>query len=224
MRLLAFGDSWTAGQGIEEYEGELSKDHSYPWDDKGFNMRLRSSNAWPRWLSDKLNCLFVNNGYIGFSNLQILNEIKILIDKNLLLKNDLIIVLFSYPYRGLENSTKTILGGNPVDELTLILEIFNKFENLLSNHKHFYFNAFYPYFEDVPQNIIETLPPYFINPTKTLSDVLIEYEKENDISVWENNERYVENYRGFKKGMYHPNLLGHRIMADEIYNSIKNLL
>ena len=74
MKLLTFGDSWTAGHGVEE--DERYRNDGNPQYDKGFVMRLRNSNAWPRWLSDKLGCSFVNSGYCGYNNHEILNEIK----------------------------------------------------------------------------------------------------------------------------------------------------
>ena len=54
-------------------------------------MRLRNSNSWPRWLSDKLNCPFVNSGYCGYNNHEILNEVKLVTGTDLLDKNDIIV-------------------------------------------------------------------------------------------------------------------------------------
>jgi hypothetical protein len=220
VRLITFGDSWTAGHGVEE--DEKYKNNGNPMNDKGFIMRLRNMNSWPRWVADKMDCAFVNNGYCGYSNDEILEEVKILVGSNLLKEDDVIIVMFSYPHRKRNiNAHKNLLGGKEND----ILFMFKEFEKLLSPYKHFYFNSFYPTFKDEKSVKVENLPNTFIEPTKCVSDILKQYEIDNDASVWEYNKRNISSEdKSLWEGNYHPNLMGYKIIANYIYDKINNLI
>jgi lysophospholipase L1-like esterase len=203
MRLICFGDSWTAGHGIET--DSKFKGIPHPLEGNNFIQKWRSQNSWPRWVSDKLKCEFINCGVCGYGNQYILNDIKSIIDNNFLNSSDIIIVMFSYPYR---------YGDcNPI-------EIYNEMEIILNDYKHFYFNAFYPIFKDEDYDT-SNLPDYFINPNNSVSDVLRECEIKNNEYVWEYRYRSVWNdSKSFWEGYYHPNLKGYKIISDYIYNSI----
>lgn len=212
MRIIAFGDSWTAGHGVET--DVKYKEDANPIEGKGFYIDLRRQNSWPRWLSDKFNCLYLNRGYSGSGNHDILNEIKIIMDENLFDKEtDVIIVMFSYPHR-----YRTKKPEN--DPIT----IFESIEKILEGYKHFYFNSFYPTFKDEDFDVTQ-LPSYFINPTECISDYLRKYEIKNDVGVWEYGSRSVWNdMKGLHEGDYHPNLFGYKLIGDFIYNMIKDKL
>lgn len=201
MRLICFGDSWTAGHGVEEninYK-EIANPHV-------FIQNLRNQNSWPRWLSDLLKMSFVNMGVCGYGNQYILKSIKECIDNFFIEKNDIIIILLSYPYRYKDSYD--------------VVKIYHEMENVLKDYKHFYFNAFYPTFKDEDFDT-KTLPNYFINPEETLSNFLKEYEIENDLSVWEYESRSVWNdIKNYWEGDYHPNLLGYKILASYMYEKI----
>lgn len=204
-RLICFGDSWTAGHGVEldsKWQGIASTPR--------FITNLREQNSWPRWVSNKLNIPYVNMGVCGYGNEYIFNDLEDSIISGFIDKNDIILVVFSYPYRYKKHNEHTPS------------EIFNKFENILQGYSRFYFNGFYPLFRDEDFDI-ESLPSTFINPTSTLSNVLREYEIKNNVSVWEYDSRCVWNdEQGFWEGNYHPNLLGYKILSDYIYSNIKN--
>ena len=69
------------------------------------------------------------------------------------------------------------------------------------------------------------LPDYFINPNGTIADMLRNYEILNDVSVWEYNSRSVwKNEENLWWGDYHPNLLGYKLIAEEIFQEIENKL
>mgnify|MGYP000350511458 CR=1 FL=1 len=71
MRLITFGDSWTAGHGIET--DVKYKEEPFP---HMFIQKLRDMNSWPRWVSDKLKCEYVNLGVCGYGNEYILKDLK----------------------------------------------------------------------------------------------------------------------------------------------------
>lgn len=203
MRLITFGDSWTAGHGIED--DITYKESSKPPE---FIEKLRTQNSWPRWVANKLDCPFINLGVCGYGNEYIYRSIKENTELNFIKKDDIIIVMFSYPYR--YKNEHDVIG------------VYNKMEDVLKNYRHFYFNSFYPTFKDEEFDV-RLLPEYFINPSGCVSDILREYEIKNDISVWEYESRSVwSDVENFWVGDYHPNILGYKLVGDYIYNSIKD--
>jgi lysophospholipase L1-like esterase len=203
MRLICFGDSWTAGHGVEtnmKYKEE-------PFPDM-FTQKLREQNSWPRYVANELNCTYVNLGVCGYGNHYIFRDIQDCIKNGLIETEDVIIVTLSYPYRYARH--------NQYD----VLELFWKMEDLLKDYKHFYFNSFFPTFKE--ENFdTKNLPESFINPNRTLSDVLKNYEIEKNISVWEYESRSVWNdEKNYWEGDYHPNALGYKIIGEYIYEQI----
>ena len=209
MRLLCFGDSWTAGHGVET--DVRFKENPSPEEAAGIIIKLRVMNSWPRWLSEKFDCQFINFGVCGYGNQYILNDITSVKEGGFLEPDDVIIVMLSYPYRYVKDTTE-------------VAQIFWKMEKILKDHKHFYFNSFFPTFKEEEFDT-KNLPSTFINPDFCVSDMLIEYEKKNDVSVWEYGSRSVWNDEdNYREGDYHPNLLGYKLIADFIYNEIKDKL
>lgn len=205
MRLICFGDSWTAGHGIEE---DLKyKEEPFP---HMFIQKLRATNSWPRYVADKLNCPYINLGVCGYGNEYILKDLQEIIKNDFLKKDDVIIIMFSYPYRYKSKDRYSVV------------EIYLQMEELLNEYKHFYFNSFYPTFQEEDVDI-KKLPYYFINPESCVSDVLKKYETKKDLGIWEYGKRSVWNdEKNYYEGDYHPNLDGYKIIANHIYKSIKN--
>ena len=200
QKLVAFGDSWTAGHGVET-EIEFKEVISPP----KFVEKLREQNSWVRWLADTLNVPFVNMGECGFGNEYIFESVK----SNLkyINKDDLIIIVFSYPYRYERHNKYT-----PE-------ELFIKFETLLKDYRRFYFNGFYPFIEN--ENF--KFPKHFINPNKTLSYQLQVEEVVNKKNVWEYDSKSVWNdKKNYHEGDYHPNVYGYQLLARYIYKQIKD--
>ena len=52
------------------------------------------------------------------------------------------------------------------------------------------------------------------------SDLLLDYEKQNNISVWEYDFKYPNTWQNTEGGDTHPNYLGYKIIA----NKLKKLL
>lgn len=204
MRLICFGDSWTAGHGVET--DSFYKERASP---NNFIIKLREQNSWVKWVAQKLEVPFVNMGISGYGNEYIFKDIVYNKESNHFEEDDIIIVMFSYPYR---YKSKDMYD---------VPKLFWKIENELREYKHFYFNSFYPTFKDEEFDINQ-LPECFINPNVCVSDVLKEYEIKNDISVWEYGSRSVWNdQENFWEGDYHPNVLGYKIIGEYIYDEIK---
>jgi lysophospholipase L1-like esterase len=204
MKLVCFGDSWTAGHGVEtDYAYKKIGGGNYVID----NWRLQ--NSWPRWVADKLNIEYINMGICGVGNNYILNNpLKdVVFNGNYLKEDDIIIVMFSYPYR---NAT------NPINDYV-------EYEKMLKNYKHFYFNSFYPMFKDEIE--IDLNLKNFIEPNNTMLDELHRYQKETGINPWNYNIN-IESFDDMQiqLGEYHPNINGYKKIAEIIYNKIKNKL
>ncbi len=126
MRLVTFGDSYTNGYGLSD--SIKWKGHGSPNDFEDYYRRM---NSWPRYVAEKLNIPFINMGKCNnFGNNDIYNLIKV--NLNELLSDDLIIIAFSFPYRNLTT---------PNSDYKVI-------DDLLKNYNRYYFNAFYPMFND----------------------------------------------------------------------------
>jgi lysophospholipase L1-like esterase len=205
MRLIAFGDSWTAGHGVEN-DVQYKEIATPPL----FVSKLREQNSWPRWVAEKFDIPFVNNGECGFGNHYILKKVEDCVENNFIEKTDIVIVVFSYPYR-----------YEKYNEYNVV-ELYERFENVLKDYNHYYFNAFYPIFNDLTERI--NLPNYFINPYSSLSYILQVAELEKKENVWEYGSKMVWNdKKNFNEGDYHPNLNGYKIISDYIYEEIKKI-
>ena len=200
MRLICFGDSWTAGHGVEG-DPAYERDGSPPI----FIERLRLMNSWPRWLANELDCPFVNLGECGISNEMILSNIQKVIENHFLMPEDVIVVMFSHPQR---------FRTSEISPEKTFLEM----EKILGEYQHFYLNSFYPTFMDEKNFKITSLPEYFIQPDQTLSNVLKKYEQNHNTSVWEHGNRRGKDMIG----EFHPNILGYKIIAKHIYQQIKD--
>ncbi len=137
MRIIAFGCSYTYGQGLADCHVE--PDHPGP---------KHSNYAWPSLLASNLNCQIVNVSQPGYSNCAILYEIL----KFDFQQDDIICVLWTYKNRDarFENSLNPIKLGHwnkkwfeSQNSLDLLiknkLHIHHAYCFLKSNQMKFYF-------------------------------------------------------------------------------------
>jgi len=203
-KIVAFGDSWTQGHGVEDDPN--FKEVATP---DSFIYHLRMCNSWVRWLADKFKLPFVNISQCGIDNTKILEYIKIYRQK--LTADDIVLIMWSYPYRHLnKEQTKHILLED------IILEA----EQHLQGLNYFFISSFVPTFKEEPDLLQRFDSSKWIDIEGCAADVLNEYERINDISVWEYNSRKVYDEHSFSLGDYHPNLFGYQILGDYIYNKL----
>jgi len=200
QRLITFGDSWTAGHGVETEEEY--KENSTP---PKFIEKLREQNSFPKWLGNLLNISYINLGVCGFGNEYIYKSVKD--NLQFIEKEDLIIIVFSYPYRYKKYNKYTPEA------------LFEKFEKLLDGYNRFYFNGFYPFIENDKFNF----PNHYIDPTGTLAYQLQMAEIQDKKDVWEYGSKLVwNNVDNYYEGDYHPNLEGYKLIGEYIYKKIKD--
>lgn len=208
IRLITYGDSWTAGHGVEtdtKYRGDPCKDNR-------FVTELRKSNSWPRWLADLYDVPFVNISVCGNNHVKMANDIED--TAQYLEKDDLVIVMLSYLYRLPPKQFYSKKYFEPILKMQDVLQS--------SNTKNYYFvNSFYPTFVDFPDKIKEFDTSKFLNIDSTVGQYLSKYEKQNNVSIWEYGNRSLEDDPDFEWGGWHPNLLGYKVIAEYIYKLIK---
>ena len=199
-RLVTFGDSWTAGHGVEtdiQYKEVISPNLFIDY--------LRLMNGWPRYLANKFDVPFINLAFCNKSNNEIYEDIVKW--KHLLNKDDLIIVMLSYPYRK---------NGNPLIDVSNII-------NELDGFDYFILNSFFPTFSHLEYSDYQHLNlTKFLNIDGCVSDGLVKWEMENKQSCWEYGARKVDKRDTFLGGDYHPNTIGYKLIANDIYAKIKN--
>ena len=195
-RLVAFGDSWTAGHGVEtdiQYKEVITCGT--------FIDNLRLMNGWPRYLATHYDIPFTNLAWCNKSNPEIIKDIEDNIHH--LKANDLIVIMLSYAFRG---------TGEPIRDI-------NRINQLLEGKHYFLVNSFYPTFKEVP-NLSKVDLSRFILPHNTFAEFLIQYEEAKDTPVWEYGFRKVNKEGTFLGGDFHPNTAGYKVIAWELYNRI----
>ena len=159
-RLIAYGCSWTSGEGCDsDIESTLTNDKL---------LKFRNKNSWPYFLSKKLNIHeYINNGISGNSNIKIFNQIINEIETKKINSNDFICIMFSSSLRDnvpflpegewVSNSVKHLIQTpdnfyNSYNQVGSSLK-FNKF---LSNYKKFFLTNLFTsdYYNIVNQNYI----------------------------------------------------------------------
>lgn len=90
-RIVAYGDSWTIGEGCNSMVESTLPIHE--------KIIYQKENSWVRFLSDKMNLIHLNNGVSGNSNNKIFNQIIIDVKNGLTTKKDLVTIMWSSSLR-----------------------------------------------------------------------------------------------------------------------------
>ena len=181
MKLFAFGDSWTSGQGCN-----LKVENSFT--DENDRRIYRNSMSWPKYLSEHLNTDFENLSKSGSSNKEIFDTIIETIKLNIIKDNDLVVIMWSSSLRDntpfFPNGEWHIWGNNYINEKWKFKWVINtikdkitgtkytsnpKYNYFLKSYKEFYIDNLYndSYYNIVNQNYIlfiqKLLESYNIN-------------------------------------------------------------
>jgi hypothetical protein len=91
MILHAYGCSWTAGEGCNRFiEDTLTGEEK---------LKFQNENSWVKFLAEKLNISYINNGICGNSNNKIFNKLVEDVRNNKIQKNDFITIMWSSSLR-----------------------------------------------------------------------------------------------------------------------------
>ena len=198
-RLIAFGDSWTAGHGVE-------KDEQYKEiiDCGPFINQVRQNNGWPRHLSQYYDIPFVNFGVCNHSNPDIISDInryKPYLDDS----SDLIIIMLSYPLRR-SNSPEHVV---------------RQIQKELEGYTYFLYNSFsLTFLPEMDHDLKGIDLSKFPRKDEHFASMLMKYERDQDVSVWEYDFRYPETWQNMPQGDTHPNYLGYKLIAKAIYTDL----
>jgi len=158
MKLYAYGDSWTEGQGADFYKEELIKDRI-------LLKEFRNKKSWPAKLANILKCDHENNGWSGRANNLIFNDIIGDLRNGKIHQGDLVIIMWS---SSLRDHVHFLPKGEwiswSIKELTLLPHKFfesykfgdDKYNNFLEEYKRFFLkNVFNQnYYNIINQNYI----------------------------------------------------------------------
>ena len=205
-RLIAIGDQWTSGKGIEEDKRYKSD----PIDEFVKNERLM--NSWPRWLADKFEMPYINlgNEILDANKIRVVTK-RALLDAN---RDDIIIIMWGHPYKHLQR---------PVAATATIDIIIRDMIDCLEGFDYYFCNAYFPFFREEPVLKPELRLHRFLDVDNTAADMLLQYSLQNDRDVWNYADRDVKHDKfGLMQGYHCPNLLGHQLIADWLYGLIIN--
>lgn len=205
MKLYAYGDSWTEGNG-----SDLEKEKSIK--DRILLKEFRNKNGWPAKLSEKLKCDHENNGWSGRANNLIFNDVIGDLRNGKIHEGDLVIIMWS---SSLRDYVHFLPKGEWIswsaDELRLLPKKFvdsykfgdDKYNNFLSNYKIFFLQNMFNqnYYNIINQNYIvflqKILEEYGVKHLMLDAfDMMIQnLNKQDDITHLINKK----NYWGFRK-------------------------
>jgi len=147
MKIVAFGDSFTAGEGT-------NYDYTEPLDTFEEKEEYQKSHSWPRYLSELMGVGYLNHGEIGSTNHRILSHIFDQYADKKINKDDLVIIMWSSPIRDHLPFFPTMWSrSGPVGLGWSLKELSLPLASELFNHR-FYENKFdsFPHVKDYIEN------------------------------------------------------------------------
>lgn len=251
MKLFAYGDSWTEGQGCDYKKESQIKDRL-------ILQEYRNEKSWPKKLSLKLKCNFENKGLSGRANNLIFNDVISDLRNGNIHEGDLVIIMWS---SSLRDYVHFLPKGEWIswssDELKLLPTKFvdsykygdDKYNSFLSNYKRFFLENMFNqnYYNIVNQNYIIFLQKMLENyGVKYLMcdafDFMVQSPNKNDdITHIINKQTYLEFSKKTIKDILsetkddvweiiksseddiskHPNENGYDIISQILYNYLK---
>ena len=240
MKLHAYGDSWTEGQGTTDNREE--------W----------KNYSWVKIISDKLGIDSINNGVSGNSNIKIFNKVVDDLIEGKIKNDDIVVIMWSSSLRDLvpflpKNEWVSWSIKHLIEYPHKFVESYQseneKYNNFLCSFKELYVSNLFNqnYYNIVNQNYIIFLQKMFdfyevkyvmcdafesmiieLNKDddrldiidkkyywqfgkKTIRDFLNDTNRED---IWEHSENYKN------RPTQHPNIDGYKLISDMLYDFI----
>ncbi len=250
MKLYAYGDSWTEGQGCDSEKEELIKDRLVLQD-------FRNNYSWPNYLSSLLKSNFENKGFSGRANNLIFNDVISDLRNGNIHKNDLVVIAWS---SSLRDYVHFLPKGEWIswssDELKFLPHKFlesykfgdEKYNTFLERYKGFFLQNMFnqTYYNIINQNYIvflqKILETYEVNYLMCDAfDLMVQTPNQSDDithlinkrTYWEFSNKTLkdfliktednvwENIKSNDSGISkHPNKLGYELISKELYRYI----
>jgi hypothetical protein len=238
MKLHAYGDSWTEGQGTTEDRNE--------W----------KNYSWVKVVSDKLGISSINNGISGNSNLSIFNKVVDDLIEGKINENDIVVVMWSSSLRDVvpflpKNEWVSWSVKHLVEYPHKFVESYQseneKYDNFLHSFKKLFITDLFNqnYYNIVNQNYIIFLQKMFefYNIKYVMFDafesMIIDIKKDDDKTniinekyYWEFNKKtirdllnntnrpdiweHLDDYK--ERPTQHPNIEGYQIISEVVYD------
>jgi hypothetical protein len=238
MKLHAYGDSWTEGQGTTEDRNE--------W----------KNYSWVKVVSDKLGISSINNGISGNSNLSIFNKVVDDLIEGKINENDIVVVMWSSSLRDVvpflpKNEWVSWSVKHLVEYPHKFVESYQseneKYDNFLHSFKKLFITDLFNqnYYNIVNQNYIIFLQKMFefYNIKYVMFDafesMIIDIKKDDDKTniinekyYWELNKKtirdllnntnrpdiweHIDDYK--ERPTQHPNIEGYKIISEVVYD------
>lgn len=238
MKLHAYGDSWTEGQGTTEDRNE--------W----------KNYSWVKVVSDKLGISSINNGISGNSNLSIFNKVVDDLIEGKINENDIVVVMWSSSLRDVvpflpKNEWVSWSVKHLVEYPHKFVESYQseneKYDNFLHSFKKLFITDLFNqnYYNIVNQNYIIFLQKMFefYNIKYVMFDafesMIIDIKKDDDKTniinekyYWEFNKKtirdllnntnrpdiweHLDDYK--ERPTQHPNIEGYKIISEVVYD------
>jgi hypothetical protein len=243
MKLHAYGDSWTEGQGTTDNRKEW-KDYS-----------------WVKIISDRMGIISINNGVSGNSNLNIFNKVVDDLIEGKIKEDDIVVIMWSSSLRDLvpflpKNEWVSWSVKHLIEYPHKFVESYQseneKYNNFLHSFKELFITDLFNqnYYNIVNQNYIIFLQKMFefYNIKYVMCDafesMMIDLKKQdnkleiiNKKPYWEFNKKtirdflnntnrddiweHIEDYRD--RPTQHPNIEGYKIISNILYDFINDL-
>ena len=159
MKIVAFGDSFTAGEGTDY-------DYTETLDTFEEKEEYQRSHSWPKYLSDLMKVDYKNNGEIGSTNYRIFSNIFEQYSDDKIKEDDLIIIMWSSPIRdhlphfpNMWSSSGPIGLGWSLKELTST-ESQRSFLQIARNKKNYFILNSSPNNSDLEKKIFKIVCKY----------------------------------------------------------------
>jgi hypothetical protein len=243
MKLHAYGDSWTEGQGTTDNRKEW-KDYS-----------------WVKIISDRMGIISINNGISGNSNLNIFNKVVDDLIEGKIKEDDIVVIMWSSSLRDLvpflpKNEWVSWSVKHLIEYPHKFVESYQseneKYNNFLHSFKELFITDLFNqnYYNIVNQNYIIFLQKMFefYNIKYVMCDafesMMIDLKKQdnkleiiNKKPYWEFNKKtirdflnntnrddiweHIEDYRD--RPTQHPNIEGYKLISNILYDFIIDL-
>lgn len=201
MKLYAFGDSWTEGQGVDsEIESTLK--------DRELLRSFRNELSWIKILADKIGIESINKGLSGHSNQKIFNEIVNNIKEKLITRDDIVVITWSSSLRDsvpflpnnewLSWSIKQLLETSSDRFIKSYKSGDDTYDSFLQSYKEFYIGELFNqnYYNIINQNYIifvqKMLEYYGIKyiMCDAFENMLIDLKPKDDVTKYINKTVY----------------------------------
>ena len=238
MKVIAFGDSWTAGEGTNRSITNKMK----TFDEVE---QYQKQHSWPRYLADKIGVQYKNFGEVGSTNYRIFSNVFEQFAENQISNDDLIVIMWSSPLRdplpffphmfsrtgpiGLSWSLKE-LATDSKESLKRYYDHWGKTFYLENLHDESYYKLLNTNYMIMLQKYLESKGIDYImcnafeelDYDEKLVDITNYYNHQTMFEFLSNKGEVWEDTQSIYT-IKHPNTQGHKLIAQEVFDFFESI-